>query len=246
MTLIGVLIGFALGALAAWLLARARARTELIRLETELAHERANGPQLDLQFKSLTDSTVNSAVKAATDRIGEAVRPIEKALENVHREVTALEHSRREDYGSLTSGLTALTQTTGSLATALRSPNVRGQWGELQLRNVVEAAGMLNRCDFLEQESVTTDDGRSRPDAIVKLPGGRQVVIDAKTSFHALLDAEASTVESERERHLDSYTRHIRDHVARLSQKAYWQQFDQTPDFVVMFIPSESFYRTAI
>src|SRR5262249_50046947 len=128
----------------------------------------------------------------------------------------------------------------------LRSPSVRGRWGELQLRNAVESAGMLKFCDFTEQTSAATEDGRLRPDAIVRLPAGRQVVVDAKVPLQALLDAEAAADQAERERHLDTYVRHVRDHVAKLSQKAYWQQFSPTPDFVIMFLPGEGFYRAAI
>jgi DNA recombination protein RmuC len=105
---------------------------------------------------------------------------------------------------------------------------------------------MLKFCDFVEQESVTVDDGRLRPDVIVRLPGGRRVVVDAKVPLQALLDAELCSEAGDRERCLDDYARHVRDHVAKLSQKAYWQQFSPTPDFVIMFLPGESFYRAAL
>jgi DNA recombination protein RmuC len=116
----------------------------------------------------------------------------------------------------------------------------------MQLRNVVESAGMQKYCDFEEQASVTSEDGRLRPDLVVRLPGGRQVVVDAKVPLQALLDAEACTDPPDRERCLDDYVRHVRDHVAKLSQKAYWQQFSPTPDFVILFLPGEGFYRSAI
>src|SRR5581483_9694095 len=130
--------------------------------------------------------------------------------------------------------------------TALRSPAVRGQWGELQLRNAVEAAGMLKFCDFVEQQSVQSEESRLRPDMVVRLPGGRQVVVDAKASVQALLDAERAADDAERERRLDDYVRHVREHVTKLSRKAYWEQFSPTPDFVIMFLPGEGFYRAAI
>jgi DNA recombination protein RmuC len=242
MVIAAVLIGIVVGAGLGWLLARARSQASIATLETELRHERDN----ESRFEALTGKTLDKAVDAAASKIGQLVNPIQKALEGVNKEVTELEKSRARDYGALTAGLTSLTSTTSSLATALRSPEVRGQWGELQLRNVVEAAGMLKFCDFVEQTSATGEDGRLRPDMIVRLPGGRSVVVDAKTSFKALLDAEATDSPEARTRFLDDYVRHIRENVAKLSQKAYWQQFTPTPDFVIMFLPGESFYRNAI
>jgi DNA recombination protein RmuC len=242
----GLLIGLALGAAVAALIVRAHSRAGLVRLETELRHERDAAAGLEARFKSLSDSTVEQAVETASARIGTAVEPIGELLKNVSRELTELERARNRDYGAITTGLTTLTQTTGSLATALRTPSVRGRWGELQLRNAVEGAGMLRFCDFTEQTSAETDDGRLRPDAIVRLPAGRQVVVDAKAPLQALLDAEAAVDADERDRHLDTYVRHVREHVAKLSQKAYWQQFSPTPDFVIMFLPGEGFYRAAI
>ena len=243
--IVGLLIGLALGGALA-LVVRAHGRAATVRLETELRHERDAAAGLEERFRHLSDSTVEQAVQTASERIGTAVEPIEKLLEGVSRELTELERARNRDYGAITTGLSALTRTTSSLATALRSPSIRGRWGELQLRNAVESAGMLKFCDFTEQTSATTDDGRLRPDAIVRLPGGRQVVVDAKVPLQALLDAEAASDAAERERHLDTYVRHVRDHVAKLSQKAYWQQFSPTPDFVIMFLPGEGFYRAAI
>ena len=245
-TLAFLTLGLVLGALGAWLLARARAGTEIARLETELRHERASAQELEGRFRSISDETLDRAVKTVAERVGTAVEPIGKALEGVTREVNELEKSRRQDYGALGRSVATLNQTTSSLATALRSPTVRGQWGELQLRNVVEAAGMLNFCDFVEQTSVTTEHGRLRPDMVVRLPSGRQVIVDAKAVLQSLLDAEGAVDEAERERHLDAYVAGIRDRVTQLSRKSYWEQFSPTPDFVIMFIPGEGLYRTAI
>jgi len=244
--LAALILGLALGAVGAWLLARAHARTEIVRLETELEHERESAQELELRFKGISDATLDKAVASVTERVGSAVKPIGDALEKVNTQVAALENSRRQDYGALGQRVATLSQATSSLATALRSPNVRGNWGELQLRNAVEAAGMLKYCDFLEQTSLTTDDGRLRPDMLVRLPSGRQVVIDAKVVLEALLDAEAATDEETRKRHLDRYAASIRERVAQLSRKSYWEQFTPAPDFVVMFIPGEGLYRTAI
>jgi DNA recombination protein RmuC len=238
LVIVGLLIGLLLGALVAWLVARAR----IARLEAELGHEREH----EARFKVLSDATVEQAVQTATERIGVTMDPIRTALAAVSDEVKELEKARNRDYGAITTGLSTLTQTTGSLATALRAPAIRGRWGELQLRNAVEAAGMLRFCDFTEQTTAATEEGRLRPDAIVRLPGGRQVVVDAKAPLQALLDAETAADAAERERHLDAYVRHVRDHVAKLAAKGYWQQFSPAPDFVILFLPGEGFYRAAI
>jgi DNA recombination protein RmuC len=244
--LTALILGLALGAVAAWLLARARAAAEIARLETDLQHERDSAETLEARFRSISDATLDRAVASVTERVGTAVKPIGEALEKVNTQVVALENSRRQDYGALGQSVAALTQTTSSLATALRSPNVRGHWGELQLRNAVEAAGMLKFCDFVEQTSVTTEDGRLRPDMLVRLPSGRQVVVDAKTVLEALLDAETAQDDATRQRHLERYVAGIRERVAQLSRKSYWEQFTPAPDFVIMFIPGEGLYRTAI
>ncbi len=264
MVVTAVIVGFALGALAAWLLARARGQVEVARLETALELERESAGELSTRFKALSAETLERTVELARgqfeqyrssaaqelqrrhDSFEQLVRPIKDSLERVDGQVKTLEQSRRQDYGALTTELRLLAATTGSLATALRSPSVRGRWGELQLRNTVEAAGMLKFCDFTEQTSVTAEDGRLRPDMTVRLPGGRQVVVDAKVPLQALLDAETCSDDGERERCLDDFVRHVRDHVAKLAQKAYWQQFSPTPDFVIMFLPGEGFYRAAI
>jgi DNA recombination protein RmuC len=262
--ILGLLLGVALGAVAAWLLARTRAQVDLTRLETELNAERAVAGEISTRFKALSAETLEKTVELAKgqfeqyrasaaqelqrrhESFEQLVKPIKDSLERVDGQVKTLEASRRQDYGALTEQLRTLAHTTGSLDSALRKSSVRGQWGEMQLRNAVEAAGMLKFCDFTEQTSATGEDGRLRPDVIVRIPGGRQVVVDAKVPLQALLDAEGCTEAADRERCLDDYVRHVRDHVAKLSQKAYWQQFSPTPDFVILFLPGESFYRTAI
>src|SRR5205085_12631938 len=122
---------------------------------------------------------------------------------------------------------------------------VRGAWGQMQLRNAVETAGMLAYCDFNEQVSATVDGRLVRPDMVVRLPGGRQIVVDAKTPLKPLLDAAAAP-EGDRERYIADYVRHVREHARQLSSKNYWQQFDDAPDYDFMFLPGEGFYRTAI
>jgi DNA recombination protein RmuC len=137
---------------------------------------------------------------------------------------------------------------TSNLVTALRAPHVRGRWGEIQLRRVVEMAGMVQHCDFVEQPTTRDGDGRIlRPDVIVRLPGGKRVVIDSKAPLSAYLDAvEVNATDDERRVRLGEHARHVREHILKLGQKGYWRQLDATPEFVVMFLPDESFLRAAL
>ena len=164
-----------------------------------------------------------------------------------------LDQERRESRGRLEAQLRTLTETgerlrteTGALVTALRKPNARGQWGQMQLRNVVELAGMVRHCDFVEQSSLAGDDTTLRPDLIVNLPGGKQVVVDAKAPLQGVLDAYQARDEAEREQHLRDHARLLRKHVKSLAEKAYWAGLDTTPDFVVMFLPGEHLYGAAL
>jgi DNA recombination protein RmuC len=197
----------------------------------------------------------SEASLAARERAIESlVKPVRESLEKVDGKIQELERERGQAYGRLIEqvrGLAAaherLSTETGTLARALRSPTVRGRWGELQLRRVVELAGMLEHCDFGQQVTLVGDDERRlRPDLIVRMPGGRQVVIDAKVPLEGYLQAMEATSEDDRRARLRQHGAHVRSHLQKLSSKAYWAELSGTPEFVVMFLPGESIFGAAL
>ncbi len=187
------------------------------------------------------------------ESIGKLVKPLSESLEKMDREIRQLESKRTEAYAGLSEHLKSLMTTqerlqgeTSNLVKALRAPQVRGRWGELQLRRTVELAGMLNYCDFEEQSSVQTEEGRQRPDMIVRLPNGRNIVVDAKAPLAAYLESLEAPTPEEQKRHLETHARQIRDHLKALGTKNYWKQFEPSPEFVVLFLPGETFFSAAL
>jgi len=185
--------------------------------------------------------------------IEEMVKPVRESLIKLDEKNQLIEKERVGAYEKLSEQVknlldtqNHLQQVTGNLVQALGTPRVRGRWGEIQLRRVVELAGMLEKCDFYQQQNATTDDGRLRPDLIVRLPGGTNIVVDAKAPLSAVLDAMDEPDEGRRRHKLQEHARLIRDHMAALSRKSYWEQFQPTPEFVVLFLPNETFFSAAL
>jgi len=201
------------------------------------------------RFQSEAKGDLDARQKAVAD----LVTPVRESLTKVDAQIQQMEVARGEAYGDLKAQVQSLIATqkelqseTGNLVRALRTPNVRGRWGEIQLRRVVEIAGMLPYCDFSEQETIFSETGRLRPDLIVKLPGGKHVVVDAKTPLQAFLEAFETSDEDVRRTCLANHARQVREHINTLSSKKYWEQFDSTPEFVVMFLPGETFFSAAL
>ena len=263
-TFLGTLAVLACG-LAVWLLIQQAAWRERLRAREQQLEAQAEAQQrLSDVFQSLASQALarnnqaflelaretfdrrhTAAAKELESRqaaIEAVIKPLGEALERVH-----------QHYGDLSAQLRRLSQDqarlqaeTANLAQALRSPKARGRWGEIQLRRVVEMAGMLEHCDFLEQESAAGEEGRLRPDLVVKLPNRKNVVVDAKVPLKAYLEALEAPEEAARTQKLREHAAQVRAHVGRLSERRYWEQFDPAPEFAVLFVPGEAFFSAAL
>jgi DNA recombination protein RmuC len=181
------------------------------------------------------------------------VVPVKEALQKTEKQIAEIEKDRREAYGSIREQLAAMSSTQAALQTetrnlvnALRRPEVRGQWGELTLRRLAELAGMVEHCDFYEQEHVDTAEGRRRPDMIVRMPNGRELIVDVKTPLDAYLGAVEATDDNQRQAALKRHADNVRNRVRELALKSYWSQFEKSPEFVILFIPGDQFLSAAL
>jgi len=254
--LIGLFIGLAIAAVVALFLSRSGSRLrEAFKAISADALRENNRTFLELAETKLSVFQQGAANDLAGRQaaIEALVQPIEAALHDVDGKLSDIERQRIGAYAEIHAQVAAMAGTqrelesqTAKLVNALRAPHVRGRWGEIQLRRVVEIAGMEEHCDFVEQESGEAGEGRLRPDMIVKLPGGKQIIVDAKTPLTAYLESLEAPDDRARVALLEAHARQVRDHLVRLSAKSYWDQFEATPDLVVMFLPGEMFFSAAL
>ncbi|MCW9025339.1 MAG: DNA recombination protein RmuC, partial [Gammaproteobacteria bacterium] len=209
----------------------------------KLAHENLK------QFQTQAQANLSEKEKA----FEHLINPIKETLEKTDQQIQSMEKERREAHGALHKHLETLTESqaslkneTRNLVNALRRPEVRGQWGEMTLKRLAELAGMVEHCDFYEQESIKTEGSIQRPDMIVRMPDGREIVVDVKTPLDAYLNAVETGDEGKRKQELLRHTQNVRNRVKELASKAYWTQFKNAPDFVVLFIPGDQFLSAAL
>lgn len=218
-----------------------------------LAHNNQNFLQLAKAVLEKAQEASKNDLTAKHDVIAESLKPLKESLDQVNAKMGELEKERAaqqaaiaEQVRLLTTAQSRMEAETSKLVSALRTPSVRGRWGEVQLRRVVEMAGMVEYCDFEEQVTVETETGKLRPDMIVRLPNDREIVVDAKVSLAAYLDSLEMGDDGQREEKLAEHARQVRQHVQKLAGKSYWDQFEKAPDFVVAFLPGETFFSAAL
>jgi DNA recombination protein RmuC len=261
-------VAFVLGLAAGGLIAGLWMRARLARLEAAQQFADSSAAKLSETFQALADTALRSnqgafleAARSTLDTaraqmtgdlaqkqtaIEGVVRPLNESLARLENHVRELERARASAFGSLGEQLQSLARETSVLSTALRSPQARGRWGEVTLRRVAELAGMVKNCDFLEQETRESDGIRIRPDMIVRLPGDRSLVVDAKVPLTAYLDAAGASDEPSRRAFLQRHSQQLAEHVRQLSSKQYWSQFQPAPELVVLFLPGDHFFSAAL
>jgi DNA recombination protein RmuC len=247
-----LIAGLAIGATGAWLWARASIRTERRNADEKLELLQRSEDEWAERIKSVAGDALTTSQRSLLDLADARLKPIKDTLDKFEAEAKKLEEKRAhavsavgEQLRAVVEGQDKLRSETGNLVTALRAPHIRGSWGEMQLRRVVELAGMLDHCDFDLQQSTRDDDGKLlRPDLVVRLPGDKTIVVDAKVPIDAYLDAVNADDPEVKRAHLARHAAQMRDHIAKLGQKRYWRQFD-SPEFVVMFV-DEGLYRAAL
>ena len=232
-----------------------QALTDTFRALSADALQSNNQAFLDLAQSVLgrTQETARGELEKRQQAIAELVQPVRESLAKVDTKIEEMERSRAGAYAALAEQVKMLagTQTelrteTARLVTALRNPTVRGHWGEMQLKRVVEMAGMLDHCDFYTQQTLFADEGRLRPDLIVRLPAEKSIIVDAKAPLEAYLEAADARDEATRREKLRDHARQVRAHMSNLARKSYWEQFERAPEFVVLFLPGECFFSAAL
>jgi DNA recombination protein RmuC len=244
-----VVVCLAAGGAVGWLAARSRTAAETARLQATLDATRVSEQRLEQSLRTVSaDALAHHSAEFAR-----LVAPLTSTLWKVEQQVAAVERDRVDAYAGLREQVREVHATseqlrteTRQLVTALRAPQVRGRWGEHQLRRIVEAAGLLEHCDFTEQAVSTTEEGTLRPDMVVTLAGGKHVVVDSKVPFNAYLEAMEARDEAARGDRLTAHARALRGHVDALSAKSYWSRFDPSPEFVVLFVPADTFLDAAL
>lgn len=206
----------------------------------------------DTRFSTLR-AQASGEFQQRQQAIEELLQPMKKSMQEIEGELARAAEARTHEHGELTAQVKMLTESsqalraeTGSLVTSLRQPQVKGKWGELMLRRAVELAGMSPHCDFDMQKDIDTEEGRRRPDMVIHLPAGAQVVVDAKVPLHAFHKAIEIRTQDQYHAAMEEHARLVRAHVANLASKSYWSQFDVTPDFVVLFLPGEAYFSAAL
>ena len=257
MSVLLLILGVLLGAACAAALMRrdsARTREQLTAISVDVLSQTGESlAQRVAEARHAEEERAAGEMARRAEEMKGIVKPVQEKLGRMQDEIGRLERERRQAQGELAQmirqlgdGVGTLRQETGNLVSALKRPSTRGSWGEIQLRNVVEMAGMVSHCDFVEQSTIQTGEGSLRPDMLVRLPGGKLVVVDSKVPLDAYLSALEASGEEDRELHTARHARQTREHIAKLASKGYQRQFDSTPEFVVMFVPSDGIYQAAL